>query len=67
MQKTLHDISVEFVRESQKAVCYSDGTKEVWIPKSICGENGIVQLEDEKDGSTTLTAPEWWLKERGLL
>ena len=67
MRKTLHDIAVEFVRETAKAVCYTDGVKEFWIPKSICGDDGIVQLENNKDGSATLTAPEWWLNERGLI
>jgi hypothetical protein len=65
--KTLHDISVEFVRESLKALCYTDGTKEFWVPKSLMDTNGFIEITEEKDGTFTLTAPEWWLKERGLI
>lgn len=66
-RQSLHDIAVEFMAESQKAIKYSDGTKEFWVPKSIMHADGIVQVEEEKNGSITLTAPEWWLAERGLV
>lgn len=65
--KTLHDIAVEFLRESAKATLFSDGKSEFWVPKSLTGDDGFIQLEVMRDGSYTLTAPEWWLKERGLI
>jgi hypothetical protein len=60
-------VSVEYKFSTAKANLYSDGTKDVWVPHSIMGEDGIVQVENNSDGTTTLTAPEWWLAERGLV
>lgn len=65
--QTLHEISVEFVRETLKAIMYSDGASEFWVPKSIMSDDGFIQVEGNKDGSFTLIAPEWWLKERNLI
>lgn len=70
----LHDVTMDFVRETEKAICVSDGTlddkgKRVdhWLPKS--------QIEYEFDNGrstterklVTITAPEWLLKEKGLI
>ena len=64
----LEDISVELVHETDKAWLVTDGTLDpktgkrvdVWVPKS--------QAEmDRSDGCYTLTAPEWLLKDKGLL
>ena len=65
--KTLHDIAVEFVRETAKAVCYNNGEKDFWVPKSLMTDDGMIQVETERNGSITLTAPEWWLAERELI
>ena len=65
--KTLHDITVTFVAETLKAVKYNDGKTDFWVPKSIMDADGYVQVETNRDGSITLTAPEWWLKDRGLI
>ena len=67
ISKRLHDVSVEFVTATAKAILYTDGATEVWVPKSQIGDDGMVQVEERKDGTFTLTAPEWWLKERGLI
>lgn len=64
---TLHDIAVEFKHVTAKAILYSDGTKEFWVAKSIMGDDGFIQVETNNDGTFTLTAPEWWLQERGLI
>lgn len=65
--QSLHDIAVKRVHETPKAVLFDTGDDQMWVPKSIMGEDGIVQVEDNADGSSTLTAPEWWLVERGLV
>ena len=67
----LHDVKVELIHETDRAWLVSDGTEQdgekvkVWVPKS--------QAELDRDGVArsmnlwTLTAPEWLLKEKGLL
>lgn len=57
----LVDVTVTFVRESERAWCVNDGTKDVWIPKSK-GE-----LERQARGVCELTIPEWLAKEKGLI
>ena len=63
----LYDIQVEFKHETLKAVLYSDGVKDFWVPKSALAADGYIQVEDNANGSITLTAPEFWLHERGLI
>lgn len=55
----LTDVAAEFRRESPsgKAWLVFDGTKEVWLPKSM--------VERNDDG--TFTMPEWLAKEKGLI
>lgn len=65
--RTLHDIAVEFKRETLKAILYNDGKKDFWVPKSLMRDDGFIQVEENKDGTFTLTAPEWWLTENGLI
>jgi hypothetical protein len=65
--RKLFDINVEFVHETTKAVKYTDGDYEFWVPKSIIGPDGYIQVEANADGTFTLTAPEDWLNERGLI
>jgi hypothetical protein len=70
----LFDVAVELIRETDAAWLVTDGedAKEtlfgmvtrqdgVWVPKSQC------ELEDNGDGTWTLTAPEWLLEKKGLL
>jgi len=66
-RQQLFDIAVSFVHETPKAVCYNNGTKDFWVPKSALSADGYIQAEDNKDGSITLTAPESWFYERGLI
>lgn len=65
--QTLHDIAVTKVTETRLAILFDDGDKKVWVPKSLTQDDGFIQIEENKDGSYTLTAPEWWLKDRGLI
>ena len=65
--RRLFDITVAFVFETAKAVKYTDGKTEFWVPKSQMGDDGTVQVEENKNGTTTLTAPEWWLTREGLI
>lgn len=66
--KRLHDICVEFVHETHLAVLYFDGKTKFWVPKSAMDPtDGYIQVEDNEDGTITLTAPEYWLTEKGLL
>jgi len=70
-RSNLEDISVELVHETDKAWLVTDGTidpktdkrVDVWVPKSqaelCCGPMGTALW--------TLTAPEWMLKDKGLL
>lgn len=64
----LFDINVEYVAATPKAVCYNDGKKDFWVPRSQLEHNGgDVQIEERPDGTFTLTAPERWLTEKGLV
>ena len=65
--KQLHDIVVEYKFSTEKANLYTDGTKELWVAKSLLGEDGMIEVTKNDDGTYTLTAPEWWLKARGLI
>ena len=58
MQSNLIDIACEIKAETEKAVLISDGTVEVWLPKS--------QVEiDEAAGEVTM--PEWLASAKGLI
>lgn len=72
--RDLFDVDVELIHETDEAYLVSDGVEStetlfgeykkpesVWIPKSQC------ELEDNGDGSWTLTAPEWLLEKKWLL
>ena len=63
----LHDITVTEVHETDKAIKLTDGVIEFWVPKSILGDNALLQLDPNKDGSFTLTGPEWWFLDRELI
>jgi len=62
----LKDIQVQMRRETAKAWGIADpnGSRDlIWLPKSQC------ELEpgEGPNKMSTLTAPEWLLKERGLI
>jgi len=65
--RKLFDITVEFLHSTEKAVKYTDGTTEFWVPKSALAGDGYIQVEDNEDGTFTLTAPTNWLREKGLI
>lgn len=58
-QSKLCDITVELLHETNAAWLVDDGDKKVWIPKAIG--------ELKKNRTYTLTAPEWILKDKGLV
>lgn len=61
MRSELHDIPVQLIHETEKAWLVNDGTKEAWVPKSIA------EMEQNRDGTWTLTAPQSILKQKGFL
>jgi len=63
----LSDIIVSFVHETKDAILYDDGTQKFWVPKSALSEDGYIQAEENVDGTITLTAPEHWLNNKGLI
>lgn len=65
--REIFDITVEFVWETQKAIKYTDGKKEFWVPKSRLSDRGDIQVEQNADGTFNLTAPVRWLEEQGLI
>jgi len=60
MRSDLTDIDVHVTVETDAAVRVSDGTREVWLPKS--------QIEISNEGRRTIvTLPKWLAQEKGLL
>lgn len=72
--RDLFDVDVELLHETEAAWLVTDGVESaetlfgtvkkpdgVWLPKSQC------EMEDNGDGTWTLTAPEWLLEKKGLL
>lgn len=60
MKSNLIDITVTLVHETEKAWLVNDGSKKVWIPKSLA--------ELEQNGPTwTLTLTERLAQEKGLI
>jgi len=64
----LHDIEVHLRRETERAWGIANpnsgkSTDIIWLPKSQCE----VELGEAPGKMSTLTAPEWLLKERGLI
>lgn len=59
-QSDLIDISGDLRHETTMAYLFHDGTREVWLPKSM--------VEIETIGSVaTATMPEWLALEKGLI
>lgn len=62
-KQELYDITVQVIHETDKAwLVTEDGEKKIWIPKSV-GE----MSEPKVANTCVLTAPEWILKDKGLL
>lgn len=62
----LHDIEVFVRRETEKAWGIANPGKPgdlIWIPKSQCE----IEQGEGPSKAAILTAPEWLLKERGLI
>jgi hypothetical protein len=53
----LVDIDGDVRMEREKAILFYDGSREVWLPRSL--------VEINNDG--TITLPEWKAKEAGLI
>lgn len=55
------EIAVTVKRETEKALLIDDGTREVWIPKSMI-------TDQTGDGLliTSIFLPEWFATEKGL-
>ncbi len=61
-------IEAIFIRETERAVCLreTEGSEDVWLPKSQCRFAPRVDTLDRGD-VVSVTGPEWLLTERGLL
>jgi hypothetical protein len=55
------DISVELKAKTPKAIRVYDGTIECWLPLSQ------IEYEVNRDGTYTVTLPEWLAKEKELI
>jgi hypothetical protein len=58
MRSDLVDIAGEIRAETDKAFCFHDGIRTVWLPKSQCEW-------DADDG--TMAMPEWLAKDKELI
>lgn len=57
----LTDITAEEIHRTEKAILINDGTKEVWIPLSIC------EIVEKGKRIVEITLPEHWAKKKGLI
>lgn len=57
----LHDISLIWHGETDKAICVSEGGNKEWLPKSQ------VTYEKKADGSVEVTLPDWLYIEKGFI
>lgn len=55
------EITVEILRESERAILVSDGDAQEWLPKSQ------IEYEGEVGQTITITIPEWIAKEKNLI
>jgi len=51
-------------RETDKAILVSDGTIELWVPKSVVHDDSEVYAADTEGD---LVLAEWWAEQNGLL
>ena len=62
MKSNIFDITARMKRETEKAILVDDGGgKEVWLPK------GQIEIEFNRNGTVTISAPTWLLEEKGLI
>lgn len=64
MKSDLHDFEMQLHHETAKAVLVSDdGVREhaIWLPKAS------IEFEQKGKGIVTVTMPEWFAVEKGLL
>lgn len=60
-RKEIDDFNFKFHRETEKAICVSEGSdNEFWLPKSQ------IEYEMRNDGSVDVTMPIWLAKEKGV-
>jgi hypothetical protein len=65
-RSNLHDIPVQFKRETEKAWGIADPSNDekiIWLPKSQCE----LERGEGPNEADILTAPEWLLIEKGLV
>ena len=55
------ELTFDFITETEKAMPVSDGTEEIWIPKSL------IQDEWQSEGTVSMTLPLWFAEKEGLL
>ena len=55
------EVTVDIVRETEKALLINDGTQEVWLPKSQ------ITWTLRRDGMLDISMPEWLAEEKGLI
>lgn len=66
------ELSVIFLRETEKAIQVRDGSEEIWIPKSVCRLDDDTELLEENKNFVTgdiveLSVEEWFAKKEGLI
>jgi hypothetical protein len=57
----IFDIIVKLKHETMKAVLVDSGGEEAWLPKEL------IEMERNKDGTWTISAPTWLLEDKGLV
>lgn len=60
-RKEIFEVTVKKVHETEKAWLVTDGSNRDWFPKSL------YELDENRDGTFTLTGPVFMLKEKGFL
>lgn len=60
-KQEIFEITVTLMAQTDKAIQIDDGTNTVWLPKSQ------IEYEKNSDGTYCVTAPEWLLKDKGLI
>jgi hypothetical protein len=54
----------EVLHETAKALLVRVDEVEVWVPKSLIGEDS--ECYSQKSGPGDMIVPEWWARENGL-
>jgi hypothetical protein len=61
MSQETTEITVEILRESERAIQVTDGDVTEWLPKSQ------LEYEGEAGQTVVVTMPEWLAKDKGLI